>query len=206
MLHPISYNGVGEDINYRLSLLHLSKFGNIAQDQSLLIQGLINRDEAALRELYNVYGAALNGVILRIVEDEVIAAEALQDVIMKVWQKIEIYDPSKGRLFTWMMQLARNTARDKFKTKEYSQKVKTDQIDQIVPIVERRNPVESYIEDIGVRKLIDSLREEERQVIYLVYFKGYTQAEAAKKIPIPLGTVKTRLRMALKNLKKVMDK
>jgi len=193
-------------MNYRLSLPTLSKFGNIAEDQSLLVEGLRNRDELALRELYNAYGAALNGVILRIVEDEAIAAEALQDVIMKIWQKIEQYDSSKGRLFTWMMQLARNTAKDKFKTKEYSQKRKTDQIDQVVPIVESRNPVETYIEDIGVRKLIDSLREEESQVIYLVYFKGYTQAEAAKEIPIPLGTVKTRLRMALKNLKKIMDK
>lgn len=184
----------------------MSQFGNIAEDQSLLIEGLRNRDESALRELYRAYGPALNGVILRIVEDEAIASEALQDVIMKIWEKIEQYDSNKGRLFTWMMQLARNTARDKFKTKEYSQKQKTDQIDQVVPIVESRNPIESYIEDIGVRKLIDSLRVEERQVIYLVYFKGYTQAEAAKEIPLPLGTVKTRLRMALKNLRKIMDK
>lgn len=184
----------------------MSKYGNIATDHSLLVEGLRNREESALRALYTAYGSALNGIILRIVEDETIATEALQDVIMKVWGKIDQYDSSKGRLFTWMMQLARNTARDKFKTKEYSQKQKTDQIDQVVPIIEHQNPVELYIEDIGIRKLIDSLREEERQVIYLVYFKGYTQAEAAKEIPIPLGTVKTRLRMALKNLKKIMDK
>ena len=181
-------------------------FGNIAKDQTLLIEGLRRRDQNALRELYNVYGGALNGIILRIISDEAIAAEVLQDVIIKIWEKIDQYDKNKGRLFTWMMQLARNTAKDRFKTKEYSQKQKTDQLDLVVPIVEERNPVESYIEDIGVRRLVNSLREEERQVIILVYFKGYTQSEAAKEIPLPLGTVKTRLRMALKNLKKLLDK
>ncbi|NND16413.1 MAG: sigma-70 family RNA polymerase sigma factor [Eudoraea sp.] len=179
---------------------------NSYNDQVSLVQGLLNREEAALNRLYVDYGAALNGIIKRIVVEPKIAEEVLQDVIIKIWNKIDQYDSAKGRFFTWMMQLSRNAAKDKLRSREISQLRKTDQLDNIVSNVERRNPVEMHMQDIGVRRLVDSLREEERQVIELVYFKGYTQSEAAKEIPLPLGTVKTRLRMAMKNLRSILVK
>jgi len=175
-------------------------------DQDSLVQGLLNRDEVALNRLYDDYGGALNGIIIRIVVEPKIAEEVFQDVIMKIWNKIDQYDQAKGRFFTWMMQLSRNAAKDKLRSREISQLQKTDQLDNIVSKVERRNPIEMHMQDIGVRRIVDSLREEERQVVELVYFQGYTQSEAAKEIPLPLGTVKTRLRMALKNMRVILEK
>lgn len=183
----------------------MSKYGDIAADQGLLILGLKNREQEALRTLYENYSGALNGIIYRIVGDDVISEEVLQDVIIKIWDKINSYDSTKGRLFTWMMQIARNSALDKVRSKEISQRNKTDQLDNIVSKVERANPVISYIPDVGMKKVLDTLRVEERTVIDLVYFKGFSQSEVAKHTSIPLGTVKTRLRMALKNLRKLLE-
>ena len=155
--------------------------------------------------LYASYGGALNGVILRIVGDANIAEEVLQDVVIKIWNKIGQYDATKGRLFTWMMQLSRNAALDKLRSREISQKQKTDSIDNNVTRIEATHPVETIVPDVGLMKVLDSLREEERIVIDMVYFKGYTQSDVTKKTGIPLGTVKTRLRMALINLRKKIN-
>jgi len=179
----------------------VSRYGNIALDQSRLIAGLRGKEQAALEVLYKQYGGALNGIINRIIGDNQISEEVLQDVIIKIWNKIDLYDEKKGRLFTWMMQLARNSALDKLRSKEISQLSKTDNIDDVVYSVETTRPVTTYIPDIGVQKVLDTLREEESSIIRLVYYQGYTQSEVSKRTGVPLGTVKTRLRMALKNLR-----
>ncbi|MTI41267.1 RNA polymerase sigma factor [Fulvivirga lutimaris] len=179
-----------------------SKQGILDQDQ--LVQRLKARDKSALSYLYDNYSAAIYGAISRIINDEDVAEEVLQDAFMKYWDKIGSYDDSKGRLFTWMLNLARNLSIDKLRSKEIKKTKKTDDISTNVYNVENENLIYQNEESIGVKDLMKNLREEERKIVEMVYFKGYTQSEIADETGIPLGTVKTRLRMALKNLRSVL--
>ncbi len=154
--------------------------------------------------LYDRYSDALYGVILRIVKDNAVAQEVLQDAFLKIWNRIDSYDPAKGRLFTWMMQISRNLAIDKLRSKEISQSRKTDDIQNTVHTTGSTGTTSQHEEDIGVRELLSHLREEERLVMDLVYFQGFSQSEVSKEKGIPIGTVKTRVRMAIKNLRKIL--
>jgi len=171
-----------------------------------LIAQLIAQDKLALEYLYDHYSQALYGVILRIVGSENIAQEILQDVMLKVWNNIGSYDPNKGRLFTWLLNLARNQAIDKLRSKEIQRQLKTDQLGNTVYILNQMKseyPIKE--ESIGIKELLEKLVPEQRTVVELAYFRGYTQSEISKEFNIPLGTVKTRLRYALIALRKILN-
>lgn len=159
------------------------------------------RDRIAFAYLYDHYSGALYGVISRIINKEEVAEEVLQDVFLKIWAKIEAYDASKGRLFTWMLNIARNQAIDKTRSKEISKDGKTGDIDNLVNRIDRKEFTELAVESIGVPELVSRLPADQRFVVEQLYFKGYTQSEVAEEFEIPLGTVKTRLRLALKQLR-----
>ncbi len=167
-----------------------------------LVAKLRSHDASALDYLYDRYSAALNGVISRIISHEDIAEEVLQDAFLKIWNKIDTYDASKGRLFTWMLNVTRNLAIDRARSREISQNRKTNDIDLLVGKVNRAQQVETAVEGIGVRELLDRLPEEQKFVVEYLYLRGYTQSELAEESGIPLGTVKTRLRMAMMDLRK----
>lgn len=171
-------------------------------DQAELAERLKRQEKEAMTVLYDQYADALYGVIVRIVKKEEAAAEVLNDALLRIWNKAESYDPAKARLFTWMMQIARNMAIDKVRSKEFSQAKKTEDIQNHV--YSPAGSVEQHEENIGVKELLFHLRDEEQIVIDLVYFQGYTQSEVSEEKNIPIGTVKTRLRMAIQNLRKII--
>lgn len=168
------------------------------QDLALIFR-LKNHDHAAIGELYDRYGAALFGAIMRIVQHREIAEQVLQDTFVKAWRNGSSYDEGKGRLFTWLLNIARNTAIDATRSAHFQKSKKTDSIDVIVysPGEESINP-----DTIGVRDMLGQLDDKYRLLIELVYFKGYTQEEVAEETGIPLGTVKTRLRYAISALRR----
>ena len=159
------------------------------------------KDKSALSYLYDHYSGALYGVIHRILQHEDIAEEVLQDIFLKIWDRIDQYDASKGKLFTWMLNIARNQAIDKTRSKEISKEKKTKDIDTLVHTVDRQEYQEQQIDGIGVQEILKVLPEEQRFVVEHLYFKGYTQSELAEESGIPLGTVKTRLRTAMQQLR-----
>ncbi|WP_421978005.1 RNA polymerase sigma factor [Roseivirga seohaensis] len=170
------------------------------EEQELILK-LKNQDKDALSYVYDKYGAALYGAVQRIVQDDDVTAEVVQDIFLKIWNKIEMYDPQKGRLFTWMLNLSRNAAIDKIRSKEIKRSAKTDSIDEYVYTIDRQNSTETSVDGIGVRALMDDLVEEQRFVLLKVYFEGFSHSEIADEYDIPLGTVKSRLRSALKHLR-----
>lgn len=170
------------------------------EEQELILK-LKNQDKDALSYLYDKYGAALYGAVQRIVQDEDVTAEVVQDIFLKIWNKIGMYDAKKGRLFTWMLNLSRNAAIDKIRSKEIKRSAKTDSIDEYVYTIDRQNSTETSVDGIGVRALMDDLVEEQRFVLLKVYFEGFSHSEIADEYDIPLGTVKSRLRSALKHLR-----
>jgi RNA polymerase sigma-70 factor (ECF subfamily) len=128
----------------------------------------------------------------------------LQDVFLKIWDKIESYDSSKGRLFTWMLNLAKNQAIDKTRSKEISRENKTGGLENFVSGVKSGEFAEQKIDSIGVQEILTALPEEQRFIVNQLYFKGYTQSELADEFNIPLGTVKTRLRLAMIQLRSIL--
>ena len=173
-------------------------------DQDQLVTRLRSRDDTSLAYLYDHYHAAIYGIILRIVVDEEIANEVLQDAFLKFWDKIGQYDPSKGRLFTWMANLTRNLAIDKLRSKEMKNSEKTDPLEAFVSDSDGPGQNDQQVDGIGLSEVLKALREEERFILEVAYFKGYTHSEISEEYQIPIGTVKTRMRMALLNMRKLL--
>lgn len=171
-----------------------------------LVSKLKAKDKAALSYLYDKYGAALYGSAMRIIQNEEITKEVVQDIFLKIWDKIEQYDAQKGRLFTWMLNMARNAAIDKLRSKEIKRSAKTDPMESSVYTVDQQNNTEIPIDGIGIKELITNLDQEQQFVIIKVYFEGYSHSEIADAYDIPLGTVKSRLRSALKHLRRKVCK
>ena len=166
-----------------------------------LIDLLKAGEESAYAKLYDNYASLLFGVIVRIVGDRREAENLLQDCFVKVWQNAERYDPVKGRLVTWLINIARNTAIDFTRSKYFSQKTKNQTIDNLVD-KDTGNAVFSVsVDTLGLRQLVQKLTPACRQVIEWMYFEGYTQQEIADNFHIPLGTVKLRARSAMKELR-----
>lgn len=128
----------------------------------------------------------------------------LQDVFLKIWDKIDSYDPSKGKLFTWMLNITRNLAIDRTRSREFSKDKKTDDIENYVSRIDREGHTEQHVEAIGLQELLKALPDDQRFIIDQHYLKGYTQAEISEEFNLPLGTVKTRMRLAMKELRNIL--
>lgn len=167
------------------------------------IEALVNRlktgDQVAFGEMYDRYSAALNGVITRIVRDDEAAQDVLQDSFVKVWKNIQSYDSSKGSFFTWMLNIARNTSIDSLRKLKREGKTEIQNWDTSVGVI---GAVQQNINTIGLSKLVEKLPAEQKLMIEYIYFNGYTQQEVADELEMPLGTVKTRTRLAMRELRK----
>ncbi len=164
-----------------------------------LVALLKQRSNQAFSYLYDNYSGALFAVILNIVPDRDLASDVLQEVYVNIFRKIESYDASKSRIYTWMLNIARNEAIDTVRSKGYRNSQQNREVTEAV--YENAGSVNQNIDQIGLRKLLENIKPEYRELIDLSYFKGLTQDEISKLQGIPLGTVKTRLRAALSQLR-----
>jgi RNA polymerase sigma-70 factor (ECF subfamily) len=173
--------------------------------ESELIAQLQEKNTKAFSYLYDNYAPTIYGVVLRIVGTEEVAQDVLQETFVKVWNHIAQYSTEKGKLFTWVLNIARNTAIDKLRSKEIKNVQKNDSLSNLQARRKTDNSTQQMSEYIGFREVMIKLKEEHKMIIDLMYFEGYTQAEIADKLGIPLGTVKTRARDALKHLKSLLQ-
>ena len=174
-------------------------------DLEPLVERFRQKDLSAFEKLYGMYSENICGVINTIVRNNDLAEEICQDVFVKVWNNAESYNSTKGRFFTWVMNIARNAAIDEVRSKSYKNSKKNLSADYFVSIVADDSAVNSSIDSIGLTKLIKGLKEKCIQLIDVLYFKGFTQKEASEKLEIPLGTVKTRNRSCISQLRKNMQ-
>ncbi|KAA0994054.1 sigma-70 family RNA polymerase sigma factor [Dyadobacter sp. UC 10] len=185
--------------NLQLTVKRLLATSKVKYSEEELVLALKRNERTAFEFLYDHYSGALFNIISKTLRDEEKAADVLQESFLKIWKNIASYNPEKGRLFTWIMNIARNGAIDAVR-------------------VEGRKPVMSDIDDIAVRNekdayedlqttssdmkaIIDMLRPERKILIDMAYFQGYTHEEISEELSIPLGTVKSRIRTALQELK-----
>ncbi len=163
-----------------------------------LIQRLRAQDHTVIGHLYDRYGGALYGVVYRITGRSDIAEQVLQDTFVKVWRHGSSYDESKGRLFTWIMNIARNTAIDAIRTSGFKRQSLITSIDAGT----QKLPAEAHDPHLmDIRAVVSKLDEKYRVLVEKIYFEGYSQSEISEELNIPIGTVKTRLRYALEQLR-----
>lgn len=162
------------------------------------------KDQKAFEELYRMYGDSMHGVIFNIVRDNDIAEEIVQDVFIKVWNNSASYSSSKGRFFTWILNIARNAAIDKTRSKSFKNSRKNLEAEYFVDILQTSESLDDQTDAIGIKKFVSKLAKKCIEVIELLYFKGYTQQEASEALDMPIGTVKTRNRNCIKELRTIV--
>jgi RNA polymerase sigma factor (sigma-70 family) len=175
----------------------------ITYSEQELVALLQQRNEKAFGYLYDNYSGALYGIVNSIVTDKEIANDVLQNVFVNIWRKIELYDAAKGRLFTWMLNIARNASIDELRSKGYRDSQKNQSLSENVDLA--GVVTGPAINDVGLKKVLTKLKSELRVLVDLSYFQGFTHEEISKLLNIPLGTVKTRIRSALIQLRTMIQ-
>jgi len=183
----------------------LSRKSKISLSEEELVLALQNREKIAIEALYDMYSASLFGVISRIINDTPTAEDVLQETFVKIWHSFATYSPAKGRLFTWMVNIARNLSIDKLRSKDFKNQNKNQEIENNVTFIDEQRNTVYKPELLGIKEMVRTLKPEQQAILDLIYFKGYTHVEAADELGIPLGTIKTRLRMAIIELRKYFN-
>ena len=169
--------------------------------QEEILPLVLKRDERSFTTLYDMYSKSLFSVITNLIKDREEAEDVLQEVFVKIWKNIDTYNESKGRLYTWMLNIARNTSIDKLRSKGYNNSKKNLSADNFVHLTDDSNKLNNRIDTIGIREFVQKLKPKCIQIIDLLFFKGYTQQEASDELEIPLGTVKTQNRNCMNDLR-----
>ncbi|MCH5598528.1 RNA polymerase sigma factor [Niabella ginsengisoli] len=164
-----------------------------------LVALLKQRDPNAFSYLYDNYAAALNGIVRNFISDDQLADSVLQDSFVKIWNQASTFDSIKGRLFTWMSSIVRNTAIDTLRSKDWKNSRQNVELTDNNSEIAADNALN--IDAIGLRKFVGGLRDEYKMVVEMCYFDGFSQSDIAQTTGVPLGTVKTRLRKALLELR-----
>ena len=178
---------------------------SLKYNEEELVLLLQSKNQQAFSYLYDNYSAALNGIIYRMVENRELAEDILQEAFVKIWNNFSSYDVGKGRLFTWMLNITRNLTIDTLRSKGYKKQAKISSDENSVDNLSNDNKVAESFDALGIRKQLVNLKPEQRSIIDLAYFNGYTQDEISKEMGIPLGTVKTRMRAAIIELRKMLE-
>ncbi len=170
-------------------------------DLEHLVEQFQQKDQTAFEKLYQMYGDSMHGVIYNIVKDAAIADELVQDVFIKAWNKGDTYSIKKGRFFTWLINIARNTAIDKVRSKAFKQSKQNLNADFFVDIIMSNENLDHQTDAIGIKKFVTNLGEKCKEIIEILYFKGFTQKEASEELKMPIGTIKTRNRNCIQDLR-----
>lgn len=177
----------------------------ITYTEQELVAALKERQDQAFAFLYDHYGGALYSIIRQIVTDNnELAGDVLQEVFIHIWRKIETYDQTKGRLFTWLLNVGRNAAIDMVRSKGYQNSQKNRELADNVYKSAPNQTTQQNVDNIGLKKVLEKLKPEHRVLVELSYFKGFTHEEIAEMMKMPLGTVKTRIRNALLQLREYL--
>ena len=172
-------------------------------DPIQLLRRIEKGDEAALAVLFADYGTAVYSLTRRVLNDETLAQEAAQDTFLKVWRNPRAWDASKGQFSSWLLTLARYTAIDRLRRERRQTYQDTDLHDEIAASDDEEDPPQ--IERGQMLTLLAHLPDEQRILIEMAFFKGMKHSELAEALNLPLGTVKTRGRLGLQKLRRLLE-
>jgi RNA polymerase sigma factor (sigma-70 family) len=169
--------------------------------EEALVALLKQKSREGFDYLYRQYSGALYGIVKKTISDDQTAQDVLQEVFVKIWNNLSQYNAEKGRIYTWMINIARNAAIDKLRSKGEIMKGKIQTGDDVVNNIGLGMKTEQQTDTIGLRKAVAGLKPEYEVIVDLAYFKGFTLDEISKTLDVPLGTVKTRMRHAMQLLR-----
>lgn len=172
----------------------------------LLSRIATDRSEAAFRSLFDEYGPRLRNFMLRQGADPGLAEELAQETLVTVWRKACLYSPEKGSATTWIYTIARNLRTDHIRrqrvwqelTDEHAQKIPSDDI----PADEA---IDANVRQARVQAVLKQLPSEQVEVVRLAFMDGLSHAEIAEQLALPLGTVKSRIRLAYQKLRTALE-
>jgi len=174
-----------------------------AADDTELVTRMQRRDPRALADLYDRYGRVVYALILRVVRDTGIAEDLVQETFLRVWNRVHGFDTQKGSIGPWLLAVARNRAIDYLRSAGGRERnaVEYEETDHPALFCDMEKDILNSDKARIVKTAIQKLSANQRQVIELAYFEGLSQSEMAERMGQPLGTVKTWVRTALKNLR-----
>ncbi len=190
----------------------VSKLSHSQDADEVLLNLVQTRDEAALEMLYDSKSRLVYSLALRIVKNKADAEEITQEVFWRVWQKAAAFDPNKGSALAWLTTMTRRLAIDRTRSKQ--QKVQALEVSlDVAPLTanggDRQKSGEDLLIEVAQRnevvEAIHTLDDKLREVILLSYFEGLSHTMIADRLGIPLGTIKSRIRQAVGQLRKLLD-
>jgi RNA polymerase sigma-70 factor (ECF subfamily) len=170
-----------------------------------LLDRIVAGDQIALGELYDRHSRLLFGLLVRMLGDHSDAEEVLQDVFLQTWTRADTFDPALGSAVGWLIGIARNRAIDRLRTNA-SRRPSSDVVHAAVSVVTPESAAVLGERQEAVRRALAGLHGEQRELIQQAYFRGLTQTELATKLNLPLGTVKTRIRTGLTQLRHALER
>lgn len=177
-----------------------------SQDFARLVKLVsVSRDRAAFTTLFDYFGPRINGYLQRLGLEAAQAEELAQEVMIVLWHKAHLFDPAKSSLATWLYRIARNRRIDLLR------RDKSHLLDPHDPIFVPAEPepaddgMDSRLRESRVRKAVESLPSEQIELINHAFFLGLTHSEISERMNLPLGTVKSRIRLAFSRLRRELD-
>lgn len=180
------------------------EYGWLKDEQ--IIRLIVQGDKEALGALYDRYGRAVYSLSLRIMEDKGMAEEITQEVFLTVWARADTFHMQKGKFLSWLLTITHNKAIDQWRKRRRSLALSFDSVaanawtagEQGLETLEDSL---SSVDRKYIREAVDRLPAPQKQVVTMAYFYGLTQSEIARQLGAPIGTVKTRMRLAFQKLK-----
>ncbi len=187
--------------------LEAQKNKNIHNREVLLFERIANQEVAAFSELYELHSPKLFGLAIKILKDQTLAKDVLQEVFLTIWKKANQFDRQRGNPLGWMMILCRNRCIDALRRTEKNKQRSAVLDENYFLTTDKDSPLE--IADHNemralLQKSLSDLPSEQRTLIELSYFEGFSQSEISKQLNLPLGTVKTRIRLGMLKLRDVI--
>lgn len=182
-----------------MDLKEIKKYQEKSPQEIQIIDLLRDGDEKALALIYDHYGSVLYGLCLKMLFSAVDAEEAFQESIYKIWRASASFDANKAGLYAWMISITRNHCIDALRKKERRPQIHSGDSD--VTLNNEKSAVKLAVDHLGLESQVDRLREEDREVLELSYYQGYSHGEIAEKLSLPVGTVKSRVRKAIQDLR-----
>lgn len=169
-------------------------------DDRNLVERIERRDQQALATLYERYGGPVYGLAYRVTGSAAMAEEAAQDTFLKVWNQASRWDPDKGKFSSWLLTIARYTAIDRLRQEQRHNSVPIDNVPD--PPSSTGIPHDPVLQDGRMlREMLAQIPPEQAELIEMAFFQGMTHRQLAEQLDLPLGTVKTRVRLGLQKLR-----
>ena len=174
-----------------------------------LLARVAKRERAAFEQLYDRYANILYATAMKFLKEDADAQDVVQDVFIQIWDKAKLYDPAKGKPLTWALTLTRNRSIDRIRAIQRRTRLRDDfeketVVDESEGVREALSGVDASEKSQILRDAVGRLSPEQRNVIELAFFGGFTQSEIADRLGEPLGTIKARARRGLMKLKEIL--